>query len=67
MGRKLCCLDSGSTRLLDDEQEGPRTQDTRSCTDCLCLLLFSECKWDSHSQPSELHAPAAPTDAYRQS
>ena len=35
-----CCLRLKSQRLLDDDQEGPRTFEERSCTDVLCLLLF---------------------------
>lgn len=38
--RGACCCPTPGSRLLSDEQDGPRHSDERTCTDCLCCLLF---------------------------
>ena len=42
MAPNRCCCPRrrGAKRLLDEDQEGPRTSDERQCTDTCCLLLF---------------------------
>mmetsp|Transcript_5468 Transcript_5468/g.13380 ORF Transcript_5468/g.13380 Transcript_5468/m.13380 type:complete len:806 (-) Transcript_5468:94-2511(-) len=36
-----CCCPRGAKRLIDEDQDGPRTYDERHCTDTLCLLVFT--------------------------